>query len=128
MDPACEVLITRRSASLGAGDRAGVAILKTRTIRNRSELIAHFNQAAAAYAEAHRDGARLLEYRLQLILRCCKGRSGVLLEIGCGTALHLAMLAPASSRLIGTDMSREWSTPRGEGCKRRRTAIASNCV
>ena len=81
-----------------------MAILKTRTIRNRSELIAHFNQAAAAYAEAHRDGARVLEYRLQLILRCCKGRSGVLLEIGCGTALHLAMLAPASSRLIGTDM------------------------
>ena len=91
--------------ALGAEDRAGVAILKTRTIRNRSELIAHFNQDAAAYAEAHGDAARLLEYRLQLILRCCEGRSGVLLEIGCGTAVHLATLAPAFSRVIGTDIS-----------------------
>jgi 2-polyprenyl-6-hydroxyphenyl methylase/3-demethylubiquinone-9 3-methyltransferase len=88
-------------------ERAGVASLKTRTIRERSELVAHFNQNATAYAEAHGDAARLLEYRLELILRCCEGRSGVLLEIGCGTAIHLAKLAPAFSRLIGTDISSE---------------------
>lgn len=79
--------------------------LKTRTIRNRTELVAHFNQSAAAYAEAHGDAASLLEYRLGLILRYCEERSGVLLEIGCGTATHLAILAPVFSRLIGTDIS-----------------------
>jgi SAM-dependent methyltransferase len=84
---------------------AGVTSLKTRTIRNRTELVAHFNQDAADYAEAHGDAARLLRYRLGLILRYCEGQSGVLLEIGCGTATHLATLAPAFSRLIGTDVS-----------------------
>jgi SAM-dependent methyltransferase len=82
-----------------------VASLKTRTIRDRSELVAYFNQLAVAYAEAHGDAERLLEYRLELILRCCEGRSGVLLEIGCGTAIHLAKLASTFSQLIGADIS-----------------------
>jgi hypothetical protein len=38
-----------------------VARLKTRTIRDRSELVAYFNQLAVAYAEAHGDPDRLLE-------------------------------------------------------------------
>jgi SAM-dependent methyltransferase len=82
-----------------------VARLKTRTIRDSSELVAYFNQLAVAYAEAHGDAERLLEYRLELIRHCCEGRSGVLLEIGCGTAVHLAKLASAFSQLIGADIS-----------------------
>jgi SAM-dependent methyltransferase len=82
-----------------------VASLKTRTIRDRSELVAYFNRLAVGYAEAHGDPDRLLQYRLELILQRCEGRSGVLLEIGCGNAIHLAELAPAFSRLIGTDIS-----------------------
>ncbi len=78
-----------------------VARLTTRTIRDRSELVAYFSQLAVGYAEAHGDADRLLEYRLELILRCCEGRSGVLLEVGCGTAVHLAKLASAFSQLIG---------------------------
>jgi hypothetical protein len=72
-----------------------VASLKTRAIRDGSELVAYFNGLAVAHAEAHGDADGLLEYRLELILRCCEGRSGVLLEIGCGTAVHLAKLASA---------------------------------
>ena len=82
-----------------------MARLVTRTIRDRSELVAFFNQRAISYTEAHGDADRLLGYRLELIRRCCQGRSGVLLEIGCGTALHLAKLAPGFSRLIGVDIS-----------------------
>jgi len=82
-----------------------MASLKTRTICDLSELVAYFDQLAVGYAEAHGDADQLLDYRLELILRCCKGRSGVLLEIACGTAVHLATLAPAFSRLIGTDIS-----------------------
>jgi 2-polyprenyl-6-hydroxyphenyl methylase/3-demethylubiquinone-9 3-methyltransferase len=82
-----------------------VANLKTRTILNRSELVAHFDRHAAEYEEAHGDACRLLDYRLALIRQRCHGRSGVLLEIGCGTAIHLAALAPSFSHLIGTDIS-----------------------
>jgi 2-polyprenyl-6-hydroxyphenyl methylase/3-demethylubiquinone-9 3-methyltransferase len=82
-----------------------VANLKTRTILNRSELVAHFDRSAAAYEEAHGNGRRLLDYRLGLIRHRCHGRSGVLLEIGCGTAIHLAALATSFFRLIGTDIS-----------------------
>ena len=82
-----------------------MASLTTRIIRDHSELIAYFNKLALAYAEAHGDADRLLEYRLGLILRCCEGRSGVLLEIGCGTAVHLVKLASTFSHLIGADIS-----------------------
>jgi SAM-dependent methyltransferase len=84
-----------------------VARLVTRTIRDRSELVAFFNQRAISYTEAHGDADRLLGYRLELIRRCCQGRSGVLLEIGCGTAIHLANLASNFSQLIGVDISPE---------------------
>ena len=82
-----------------------MASLKTRTILNRSDLITNFDRHAAAYEEAHGDVRRLLDYRLSLIRQRCHERSGVLLEIGCGTAVHLAALAPDFSRAIGTDIS-----------------------
>jgi SAM-dependent methyltransferase len=82
-----------------------VAGLMTRTIRCRNELVAHFDQSAAGYEEAHGDARRLLDYRLALIRQRCRGKSGVLLEIGCGTAIHLFALAPAFSHLVGTDIS-----------------------
>lgn len=82
-----------------------MARLKTRSIDCQSQLVAHFDQSAADYEEAHGDASRLLDYRLALIRERCEGRSGVLLEIGCGTAIHLFSLAPAFSRLVGTDIS-----------------------
>jgi 2-polyprenyl-6-hydroxyphenyl methylase/3-demethylubiquinone-9 3-methyltransferase len=83
-----------------------VAWLVTRTSRDRSEL-SPSSTNAPSHTETHGDTDRLLQYRLELILRCCEGRSGVLLEIGCGTALHLAKLAPAFSQSIGADISSE---------------------
>ena len=48
----------------------------------------------------------MLDYRVGLIRRHCEGREGgVLLEIGCGTAIHLAVLADMFSLAIGTDIS-----------------------
>jgi 2-polyprenyl-6-hydroxyphenyl methylase/3-demethylubiquinone-9 3-methyltransferase len=82
-----------------------VVSLKTRTVVDRGDLVAHFDQSAPEYEESHGDAARLLEYRVGLIRRRCEGRSGTLLEIGCGTAIHLASLAPGFSTLIGTDIS-----------------------
>ena len=104
----------RRTADLNrakiddhSGECASVTSLVTRIIRDRSELAVFFNQRAVSYAETHGDADRLLEYRVGLIRHCCEGRSGVLLEIGCGTAVHLAELAPAFSQLIGVDIASE---------------------
>ena len=94
-----------------------MANLKTRTILNPSELVAHFDRSAAAYEEAHGDARRLLDYRLGLIRQRCHGRSGVLLEIGCGTAIHLAALSTSFSRLIGTDISPRMIAPRVSSCR-----------
>ncbi len=90
--------------------RAGVGVslttLKTRVIRDRSELVTHFDQSAADYHEAHGDADRLLAYRLGLIRRNYEARKdGILLEIGCGTGIHLANLAGDFARVIGTDIS-----------------------
>ena len=80
--------------------------LKTRVIRDQSELITHFDQSAADYREAHGDADRLLAYRLGLIRRNYEPRKdGVLLEIGCGTGIHLADLAEDFAQVIGTDIS-----------------------
>jgi 2-polyprenyl-6-hydroxyphenyl methylase/3-demethylubiquinone-9 3-methyltransferase len=48
----------------------------------------------------------LLEYRLRLIRRLlAPSFGGVLLEIGCGTGMHLFSVADAYRRAIGTDIS-----------------------
>jgi len=60
--------------------------------------------SAVAYAEAHGDPDRLLGIPVGGDRRCCEGRSGVLLEIGC-TAIHLANLASTFSQLSGADIS-----------------------
>ncbi|HEY6346003.1 MAG TPA: class I SAM-dependent methyltransferase [Bryobacteraceae bacterium] len=80
--------------------------LRTRPIQGRTDLVAYFDESAADYREAHGDARRLLNYRLHLIRKCCTGASnGVLLEIGCGTAIHLEALTVGFSTAIGTDIS-----------------------
>ncbi len=89
-----------------AGVGVSLATLKTRVIGDRSELVTHFDQSAADYREAHGDTGRLLAYRLGLIRRNYEAmKDGVLLEIGCGTGIHLANLAGDFARVIGTDIS-----------------------
>jgi len=80
--------------------------LYTRSIQSQSDLVAHFNAAARTYQEAHGPAARLLAYRLALLRRCYHASHGaVLLEIGCGTGIHLIALAGEFARAIGTDIS-----------------------
>jgi ubiquinone/menaquinone biosynthesis C-methylase UbiE len=83
-----------------------VARRNTRTVHSHDDVVRHFDELAPTYAEAHGHGERLLAYRLGVIRRLLAGApSGALLEIGCGTAIHLFALADDFERAIGTDAS-----------------------
>lgn len=85
-----------------------MARLKTRLVRDRREVAEHFDRLAPSYRDAHGPAARLLAYRLGIIRRLlAPARRGTLLEIGCGTALHLLPLAGEFARAVGTDLSPE---------------------
>lgn len=80
--------------------------LRTRTVDSPGDVIRHFDALAPTYAEAHGRAERLLSYRLGVIRRLLAGAPhGTLLEIGCGTAMHLLTLAEDFDYAIGTDMS-----------------------
>jgi 2-polyprenyl-6-hydroxyphenyl methylase/3-demethylubiquinone-9 3-methyltransferase len=83
-----------------------MARLNTRLVSSRDDVVRHFDALAPLYAEAHGAAGRLLAYRLGVIrpLLAEAGR-GTLLEIGCGTAIHLLDLADGFERAIGTDVS-----------------------
>jgi 2-polyprenyl-6-hydroxyphenyl methylase/3-demethylubiquinone-9 3-methyltransferase len=69
--------------------------------------VAHFDALASTYQEAHGPADPLLAYRLALLRRCyAVTQDAVLLEIGCGTGIHLLALAGEFARAIGTDISR----------------------
>ena len=79
---------------------------QTRTVHSHEDVVRHFDELAPTYAEAHGHGERLLAYRLGVIRRLLAGAPrGPLLEIGCGTAIHLIALADGFDRAIGTDAS-----------------------
>jgi 2-polyprenyl-6-hydroxyphenyl methylase/3-demethylubiquinone-9 3-methyltransferase len=69
-------------------------------------VVRHFDALAPSYAEAHGHAGRLLAYRLGVIEALLAGAPrGTLLEIGCGTAVHLLALAAGFQRAVGTDAS-----------------------
>jgi 2-polyprenyl-6-hydroxyphenyl methylase/3-demethylubiquinone-9 3-methyltransferase len=75
-------------------------------MHSHEDVVQHFDELAPTYAEAHGHGQRLLAYRLGAIRRLLAGApAGALLEIGCGTAIHLFALADGFERAIGTDAS-----------------------
>jgi 2-polyprenyl-6-hydroxyphenyl methylase/3-demethylubiquinone-9 3-methyltransferase len=75
-------------------------------VNSPEDVIRHFDALAPTYAEAHGPAERLLAYRLRVIWRLLAGvPHGTLLEIGCGTAIHLLALAGGFDRAIGTDAS-----------------------
>lgn len=85
-----------------------MARLETRRVRDRQEVAEHFDRLAPSYLDAHGSAASLLAYRLGVIRRLIAGaRRGTLLEIGCGTAIHLLPLAGEFARSVGTDLSAE---------------------
>ena len=85
-----------------------MARLTTRHVRDRREVAEHFDRLAPLYRDEHGPAERLLAYRLRIIRRLLAGtRRGTLLEIGCGTAIHLLPLAGEFERAVGTDLSAE---------------------
>lgn len=81
--------------------------VRTRDVASRDEVATHFDGIARDYREAHGPAQRLLEYRLRVLRRRLGTASpeGVLLEIGCGTGIHLLPLARGYGRALGTDLS-----------------------
>jgi hypothetical protein len=85
-----------------------MARLKTRFIRNSRYLVEHFDGLAPEYFDAHGPAERLLAYRLVIIRRfLAMARMGTLLEIGCGTGIHLLPLAGRFGQAHGIDVSPE---------------------
>ena len=84
------------------------ARLKTREVRSPREVVEHFDRLAPRYRDEHGLVERLLAYRLGIIRRlAARARRGTLLEIGCGTGIHLLPLAGEFARAVGTDLSAE---------------------
>lgn len=80
--------------------------LQTRPARDHADVAAFFDACAAGYADRHGDPDRLLRYRLSLLRTAARLRpADVVLEIGCGTGLHLLALADEYSRGLGVDLS-----------------------
>jgi 2-polyprenyl-6-hydroxyphenyl methylase/3-demethylubiquinone-9 3-methyltransferase len=75
-------------------------------VHSQDDLVRHFDTLAPYYAEAHGRAGALLAYRLRVIRELLGGAAhGTLLEIGCGTAIHLLELTDGFERVIGTDVS-----------------------
>jgi ubiquinone/menaquinone biosynthesis C-methylase UbiE len=82
--------------------------LTTRPIKTPEDLVGHFDRLAPEYEDCHGPAQQLLCYRLSIIRRLlAAARAGTLLEIGCGTGIHLIPLAASFQRAWGTDISEE---------------------
>lgn len=80
--------------------------LKTRDVETPHDILEHFDKSAADYLEAHGKADRLLKYRLSIVHRLLQGvKHCVLVEIGCGTGIHLFELTDHFDSLVGTDLS-----------------------
>ena len=96
------------TGSSGSGKMRPMARLTTRFIRNSRDLVEHFDRLAPEYFDAHGPAERLLAYRLAIIRRfLATARMGTLLEIGCGTGIHLLPLAGGFGQAHGIDVSPE---------------------
>lgn len=89
-----------------------LARLRTRPARGHRDVAAFFDAGARTYAEQHGDADGLLRYRVGLLREGARLRpDDTVLEIGCGTGIHLLALAgsPGSDgsfgRGLGTDLS-----------------------
>src|SRR5882762_8666138 len=92
--------------------------LKTRSANTHGDVAAFFDACAAGCTEQHGDSELLLPYRLELIRSAARlDANDTVLEIGCGSGLHLVALAGEFARGIGTDLS-----PAMIEVARRRTA------
>jgi 2-polyprenyl-6-hydroxyphenyl methylase/3-demethylubiquinone-9 3-methyltransferase len=80
--------------------------LSTRQVAKIEDVQDFFDALAPHYRDIHGKGRQLLRYRLEIIHRLMAGiERGSLLEIGCGTGLHLFPLAGGFSHATGIDLS-----------------------
>lgn len=80
--------------------------LQTTQAKSTEDIRAFFDAIAASYADLHGHADQALRYRLNLIDSLLTGTPrNTLVEIGCGTGLHLFPLASSFQQTIGTDLS-----------------------
>ena len=93
--------------------------LHTTPAETSEDIRAFFDAIAPNYADAHGKADRALSDRLALIESLLAGTCrDTLVEIGCGTGLHLFPLAGSYQRVIGTDLSPAMIT-RAEAIRRK---------
>jgi len=80
--------------------------LRTTPIKGLDDVRAFFDRLAPVYRDGHGKADKLLRYRLGIVGRLLEGAGrGVLVELGCGTGMHLFPLAGRFERVHGTDLS-----------------------
>lgn len=80
--------------------------LVTTPCRDREDVRVFFDRLAPDYRDLHGPAAKALRYRLRLIGTLMQGAGlDLLVEIGCGTGMHLFPLAQRFRRVHGTDLS-----------------------
>ena len=82
-----------------------MASLKTRNVAETRQIRAFFDAIATDYRECHGDALNLLRYRLSVIEPLLGDGNGTLLDIGCGSGIHLLELAGRYRQAIGIDLS-----------------------
>ena len=83
-----------------------MARLRTRVIHDPDDMVEHFDRLAEHYCDTHGPAERLLAYRLEIIRHLLADATrGTLLELGCGTGIHLIPLAAEFEHSIGIDVS-----------------------
>ncbi|HWO99608.1 MAG TPA: methyltransferase [Methylococcus sp.] len=80
--------------------------LITTPCRDREDVRAFFDRLAPDYRDLHGHAAKALRHRLRLIDTLMQGTGrDLLVEIGCGTGMHLFPLAQRFRKVHGTDLS-----------------------
>ena len=80
--------------------------LRTLNVSSAEDIRQFFDQIASEYTDSHGNPELLLAYRLGVIHSLMNAQdSGSLIEIGCGTGLHLFALTGSFRHLTGTDLS-----------------------
>ncbi|TAN47439.1 MAG: class I SAM-dependent methyltransferase [Methylococcaceae bacterium] len=80
--------------------------LRTHPVNTQEDVRQFFDGIASTYRESHGAADQLLNYRLRLIQSLLPpAAGGRLLEIGCGTGIHLFPLAGRFDQADGTDLS-----------------------
>ena len=79
--------------------------LRTREVRDPEDVVRFFDALAHEYRDGHGNAEPALRDRLALIRSLLPDRRSLMVEIGCGNAMHLLALAPLFEETVGIDAS-----------------------